>query len=145
MDIIFIYANRIRRLFLPIVRSGGFDMLLLKSGSWIASDSRMNNACVQMRYDSEKHTVFVVGRENEHVVRDPWLSVTTSDGIDMSDFFNGLHITRDASLPYESKLMLFAHQKGWIPMTPLTVILRDGSSVTMDSIYPVDNDVNYIR
>ncbi len=145
LDIVFRCSNRVRRQFLlPIAKFGGRDMVLLKSGAWIDDDARIPHDFVQMRYDSEKHTVFAQGSVSE---RDPWLSVVTEDSKDISDFFCTL---KAPAMTNDAKIMLFAHQKGWFPVGILYIILRDGTdtSVSVFSRYemnPKSTEVNYIR
>ena len=145
LDIVFRCSNRVRRRFLlPIAKSGGRDMLLLKSGAWIDDDDRIPCDFVQMRYDSEKHTVFA---QDSVSGRDPWLSVVTEDSRDISDFFCSL---RAPAMTNEAKIMLFAHQKGWFPVGALFIILRDGTDTTISvfsrfEMNPKSTEVNYIR
>jgi hypothetical protein len=141
---IFQYANRLRReIVLPLAKVGGRDMVLLKSGAWIDDDARIPCSQVKMRYDSEKHTVFLVPHMDKPV-RDPWLSVT-AEGRDLSDFFCDLRVPANMELSNETKIMLFAHQKGWFPVDVITVVLRDGTVTTINDRPAVYNDVNYIR
>ena len=146
LDIVFKCSNRVRRRWLlPIAKSGGRDMLFLSTGVWIDDDERIPHGFVQMRYDSEKHTVFAKGEESK---RDPWLSVVTEDGKDISDFFCTL---RGPLMTNEAKLMLFAHQKGWFPVGSLSIILRDGTNTSVSvftrgfELNPKSAEVNYIR
>lgn len=124
-EFIYKYADRVRRSwFLP---SGGRDMFLLKDGAWIDASPNIPQSYVRMRYDVEAHTVFsIIGPDPKRTTRSPWLSVI-ADGRDLSDFFSTLRISSGASLSEHERLMLFAHQKGWFPMQPLSVTLRDGS------------------
>ena len=145
VDIVFKCSNRVRRRFLlPIAKSGGRDMLLLKSGVWIDEDERIPLDFVHMRYDSEKHTVFARNSVSE---RNPWLSVITEDSKDISEFFCTLRVP---AMTNEAKIMLFAHQKGWFPVGTLYIILRDGTDTSI-SVFsrhvmnPKSADVNYIR
>ena len=145
LDIVFKCSNHVRRRFLlPIAKFGGRDMVLLKSGAWIDDDERIPRDFIQMRYDSEKHTVFAQDLISE---RDPWLSVITEDSQDISDFFCTL---RAPVMTNSAKVMLFAHQKGWIPVGTLSIILRDGSDISISvfsryEMNPKSTEVNYIR
>ena len=141
---IFQYANRLRRdILLPLAKVGGRDMVLLKSGAWIDDDVRIPRSQVKMRYDAEKHTVFLL-TNTDKPVRDPWLSVT-AEGRDLSDFFCDLRVPANMELSNETKIMLFAHQKGWFPVDVITVVLRDGTVTRLHDRPAVYNDVNYMR
>jgi len=115
-----------RKYLLPIAKHGGRDMLYLKNGMWIDDASGIPPCQIKMRYDSEKHTVFSVERPTAPIRRISWLSVTSANH-DMSEFFNDLRISDANYLPNEARIMLFAHQNGWFPTGPFTVIRRDGS------------------
>jgi len=100
-------------------------MVFLGNRSWVRYSDRIPGSQIKLRYDSKKHTVFSVDRPDAHLVLSPWITVK-AEGEDMSDFFGSLQIADGIYLSPEDKLMLFAHQKGWFPVDPLTVMLRDG-------------------
>lgn len=125
-----IVLNRVRRrLLLPIAHWGGRDMLLLKNGQWIDSTHRVPEGLIQAIYNSEKHTVFGV-REQGRLMRWPWLSVHAG-AVDLSDFFQGLRISSGLEVSRDKALMLYAHQKGVVPMGDLHIVNRDGEEETV--------------
>ena len=73
----------------------------------------------------------------------------------MSDFFEGLRISVGHALTNEQVVLLFAHQRGWLPTGELHVITRSGEEVVIHPFTPTSSsnmvespslqDVNYIR
>lgn len=112
-----------RRLLLPIALWGGRDMILLTNGQWIDRTPGIPDALVQVFYNSEHHTLS--GKEPVRTVRWPWLSVQAG-GIDMSEFFQGLRISSGLNVSRDKALMLYAHQKGVVPVGDLHIVNRNG-------------------
>jgi hypothetical protein len=119
-----LYLDRIRRtIFLPLVQFGGRDMILLTHDHWTDA-MPVPPAHIIAHYDYEKHTIFI--GSDDKTARWPWLSVV-SEGRDLSDFFTSLRITKGCSISTEAAILLYAHQKGWLPANELEITLRDGS------------------
>ena len=145
------YANRVRRdWILPLVQTGGRNMFLLKSGAWIDVGPRIPTSHIRARYDCDKHAVISQVNPDNRMGRNSWLSVT-AEGQDLSDFFSGLRVSEGLYITNEERLMLFASQKGWFPVEPLSVTMRDGSvesvcifTETSKSMVNL-RDINYIR
>jgi len=144
------YMNGLRRdWLLPFAKAGGYDMLLLNSGSWIAYNPSIPQSHIRARYYSEKHVVVSLD-SSKRLSRNSWLSVV-SEGQDMSEFFSSVRFSEGLYISNEERLMLFAHQKGWFPVAPLSIIMRDGSLEQL-YVFPKTSksmincsDVNYIR
>jgi hypothetical protein len=127
-DAALIVVNRVRRrLLLPIALWGGRDMTLLTNGQWV--DGRAPPEQVRWRYDAEKHVLVRTGAEAERLVRWPWLSVACGTQ-DLSEFFQGLRLSAGHQLADDKAVMLFAHQKRWVPGGDLQIVRRDGSEET---------------
>jgi hypothetical protein len=119
-----ILLNRARRrLLLPIALWGGRDMMLLTNGQWIDSTRTVPDVLVQAFYSAEHHTLS--NKSGGRNVRWPWLSVRAGV-IDMSDFFQGLRISSGLDVSRDKALMLYAHQKGVVPVGDLHIVNRDG-------------------
>ena len=156
------WANHVRMYYvLPLMQTGGYDMVLLKNGQWLPQTSNIPESEITMTYSAAAHAIRIP-RSNAALKRWEWLSVT-AEGRDLSDFFSGLRITTGATLATPQIMMLFAHQKGWFPLNELSVVMRDGTEhkiAVFSSIQPVltnnqinqlnnyintENDINYIR
>lgn len=131
--------NRLRRrLLLPLALWGGRDMALLTNGQWI--DGRAPPEQVRWRYDAEKHVLVRQGAEDARLVRWPWLSVACGE-YDLSDFFQGLRLSAGHGMADDKAIMLFAHQKRWVPGGDLHIVRRDGSEET----YTLDASGSHVR
>lgn len=126
-----IVVNRLRRrLLLPVAHWGGRDMALLTNGQWLdVGWCRPAAEQVRWHYDSERHVLVRAGAEEARLVRWPWLSVESA-GQDLSDFFQGLRLSAGHQLTDDKAIMLFAHQKGFLPAGDLHIVKRDGSEET---------------
>jgi hypothetical protein len=80
------------------------------------------------------------GAEEARLVRWPWLSVESA-GQDLSEFFQGLRLSAGHQLTDDKAIMLFAHQKGWLPAGDLHIVRRDGSEET----YALDANGVHVR
>ena len=138
-DLGLVVLNRIRRrLLLPLALWGGRDMALLTNGQWI--DGRAPPEQVRWHYDAEKHTLVYQGAEGNRLTRWPWLSVACGER-DLSDFFQGLRLSAGHQLADDKAVMLFAHQKRWVPAGDLHIVRRDGSEET----YTLDANGSHVR
>lgn len=131
----------------PFAAGAGRDMLLLRNGQWVDASVRVPAEEVRFRYCADKHTI--VSEPPTRAVRWPWLSVTWGDD-DISDFFQGLRVPLGDSVPTDAVLMLFAHQRGLLPVGELAVVTRDGTEETVYAFRSRPSseneaDVNYIR
>lgn len=136
---------------IPLVHYGGRNMVLLRNGQWLDEIRSEEIVC---HYDAVKHIIHFPGAERTK--RWPWLSVMAGDR-DMSDFFEGLRISVGHTLTNEQVVLLFAHQRSWLPTGELHVITRSGEEVTINPFGPTPisssnmvvspsvHDVNYIR
>jgi len=123
------YAEHLRHNYLlPLAQIGGQNMQLLKNGQWIPGNVQASN--VVALYDLTTHTIVGCQAEVSKTTRWPWLSVVAGEK-DLSDFFAGLRITSGSTISDESALMLFAHQKGWVPDGEINITLRDGTMSTI--------------
>jgi len=137
-DLGLLVLHRIRRRFVvPLALWGGRDMVLLTNGQWV--DGTVPQEHVRWRYDAEKHTLVSQGAEGSRLVRWPWLSIVCGDR-DLSDFFQSLRLSAGQPLADDKAIMLFAHQKRWIPTGDLHIVRRDGSEET----YVLGTNGNYV-
>lgn len=104
-------------------------MALLTNGQWLDAGRGIRPEQVRWRYDSERHMLVREGAAEARLVRWPWLSVE-SGGQDLSEFFQGLRLSAGHQLTDDKAIMLFAHQKGWLPDGDLHIVRRDGSEET---------------
>jgi hypothetical protein len=140
-DLALVVLNRVRRrLLLPIAHWGGRDMALLTNGQWLDAGRGIRPEQVRWRYDSERHVLVREGAAEARLVRWPWLSVESA-GQDLSEFFQGLRLSVGHQLTDDKAIMLFAHQKGWLPAGDLHIVRRDGSEET----YTLDADGVHVR
>ena len=140
-EIALVVLNRVRRrLLLPIAHWGGRDMALLTNGQWLDASRSLAASQVRWRYDSEHHVLVHAGAEEARLVRWPWLSVVSGEK-DLSDFFQGLRLSAGHQLTDDKAIMLFAHQKGWLPEGDLHIVRRDGSEET----YTLGSDGVHVR
>lgn len=138
-DTALIVLNRVRRrLLLPLALWGGRDMALLTNGQWV--DGVVPPEQVRWHYDAEKHVLTYRGAEGARLVRWPWLSVACGEK-DLSEFFQGLRLSAGHGLADDKAVMLFAHQKRWVPAGDLHIVRRDGSEET----YALDENGVHVR
>jgi hypothetical protein len=133
-EVIYQWANRIRRQYLIPCFFGSRDMILLHNGCWMDGLIRAPKYEIRCIYDAEKHTVFLVDEDGSRItrtVRWPWLSVVTRDGADISEFFSSLRISAGLQLMQLDVLMLYAHQTGILHLRGLEVMGRDGSVIVV--------------
>jgi hypothetical protein len=138
----------------PLVHYGGRNMVLLRNGQWLDETQGLLSGEIVCQYDVVKHVIHFPGAERTK--RWPWLSVCAGDR-DISDFFEGLRISVGHELSNEQVVLLFAHQRGWLPTGDLHVITRSGEEVVIRPFTPTPisssnmvespslQDVNYIR
>ena len=107
---------------LPYAKVGGRDMVLIDS-VWFDASPLYPAALVRATYSAESHAI--IAGERNRLVRCKWLSVV-SEGRDLSDFFAPLRLSEGLLLSDDALLTLYAHQKGYMPVRPLTVVTRDG-------------------
>ena len=121
------FANKVRRRWiLPFAVAAGRDMFLLKNGAWIDASDRIPLSMIALRYDADTHTLTTsMHLTGSKTVRLSWLSVM-ADGEDMSDFFNSLRISEKSTISDKDRIMLFGHQKGWLPTGNVEIIIRSG-------------------
>ena len=115
-------------------------MALLTNGQWLDAGRGIRPEQVRWRYDSERHMLVREGAEEARLVRWPWLSVESA-GQDLSEFFQGLRLSAGHQLTDDKAIMLFAHQKGWLPAGDLHIVRRDGSEET----YTLDANGVHVR
>jgi hypothetical protein len=133
--------HRCRRSYvLPYAKVGGRDMVLIGS-AWFDASPLYPASLVRATYSAEKHEI--TRSEGGRLVRCKWLSVT-SEGRDLSEFFAPLRQTDGLYLSDEELLTLYAHQKGYMPIKPLTVVGRDGSESVIGSPREPEQ-LNYIK
>ena len=134
--------HRCRRGYLlPYAKVGGRDMVLIDS-AWFDASPLYSADLVRATYSAERHEITgPAGR----LVRCKWLSVV-SEGRDLSDFFAPLRLSEGLYLPDDALLTLYANQKGYMPVRPLTVVTRDGvESVVGGPVVREPDQLNYIK
>ena len=134
--------HRCRRGYLlPYAKVGGRDMVLIDS-AWFDASPLYPANLVRATYSAERHEISgPAGR----LVRCKWLSVV-SEGRDLSDFFAPLRLSEGLYLPDDALLALYANQKGYMPVRPLTVVSRDGvESVVGGLVVQEPVQLNYIK
>jgi hypothetical protein len=118
------FFHRCRRNYaLPYAKVGGRDMVLIGS-AWFDASPLFPAELVRATYSAERHEI--TRSEGGRLGRCKWLSVT-SEGRDLSEFFAPLRQTDGLYISDEELVALYAHQKGYLPVKPLTVVGRDGS------------------
>ena len=136
--------HRCRRSYvLPYAKVGGRDMVLIDS-AWFDVSPLYPAALVRATYSAERHEIIgPLSVPSGRLVRCKWLSIV-SEGRDLSDFFAPLRLSEGLYLSDEALLTLYAHQKSYMPVQPLTVVGRDGvESVVGGPREPVQ--LNYIK
>jgi len=111
--------NCLRKRCIPLVLAGGRDMVLLESG-WV-DNVGIPEDFVKARYDSDKNHITM---GTEPLKRWKWIAAATPQ-VDMTEFCNSLRT--NVSINDSEIILLFAHQTGKIPSSPLSVTFRDGS------------------
>jgi hypothetical protein len=115
----------------PFAAGAGRDMLLLRNEQWVDANVCVPAEEVCYRYCADKHTIVSVPPvEGARSKRWAWLSVAYG-GVDISDFFQGLRVPLISSVGTNAILMLFAHQRGLLPVGELTIVTRDGTEETV--------------
>lgn len=115
--------------------------MVLIGSAWFDASPLFPAALVKATYSAEKHEI--TDASQSRLGRCKWLSVS-SEGRDLSDFFAPLRQSDGLYLSDNELLTLYAHQKGYMPVQPLTVVGRDGSqSVLGGSTEP--GTINYIK
>ena len=147
-----------RRWIHPIIYRDGYDMVMLKDGSWIGAGARIPDAAVIAKYNAEKHQIIAIADNGGAPLRRwDWLSVV-SGGVDCSDFFNSIRISHSLlkGLTPMQLLLLFAHQTGRLLVNEITLVLRNGDITTLPPLFatpptvpkpetPKENVLDYVR
>jgi hypothetical protein len=123
-----LWLHRVRRWYvLPAALMGGRDMVLTRSGQWMDASIQIPADQVEWLYDVERQTLTTAheSARQHRMTRWPWLAATC-EGRDMTDFFASLRISAGHHLSVEKMMLLFASQKGWMPVGELIVTKRDG-------------------
>jgi hypothetical protein len=136
--------HRCRRSYLlPYAKVGGRDMVLINS-AWFDASPLYPADLVRATYSAERHEITGSGPESR-LVRFKWLSAI-SEGRDLSDFFAPLRLSEGLFISDDALLALYAHQKGYMPVRPLTVVTRDGvESVIGGPDVREPEQLNYIK
>ena len=102
----------------------------LLSGVWV--DTLEKTPTIKAVYDASRHQIVPPVQGSYVLGRRKW--VTAHSTIDMSDFFGTLRVARGIELTDKEAISLFIHQTGKIPFGPITVMLRDGTEVTVEGL-----------
>jgi hypothetical protein len=124
------------RLLNPFVRRAGYDMLLLKNGSWVEFDGSLQDAEIlgNAIYFAESHQIAATTNPISRVKKWPWLSVLAGSK-DMTGFFESLRVANGIEITPHQVFMLSAHQTGCITTTP-TIIVTTRLAETLELANP---------
>lgn len=143
--------HALRRAFIPLVLTGGYDMALLSNNQWVhlywpASFKTVD--CILALYNAKSHTItsptpIPVGSKPQRPKRCAWLSFTPDPRNCLTEFFQGLTIGVDLNLSPETLLLLAYNQTGVLDNTgPWTVQTRSGECETLDIHLPSTTHVS---
>jgi hypothetical protein len=100
------------------------SLILLQTGQWLPMGTAVELKYIKAIYDATEHLVHAPGSTKEPTL---WFWKEARCGShNLTAFFSGLRYT-GIYLSTLDVLMLYAHQKGWVPDGPVEITYRNGS------------------